>query len=90
MYRNHQKTLATRTSICRTKPQKPSRTYSEQDRYSEAKSLYIHALNICQRQLGVGHPNTVTVRKNLANLRVGVRAASRREARRRHHFTSEQ
>ncbi|QFS46551.1 tetratricopeptide repeat protein [Nostoc sphaeroides CCNUC1] len=43
--------------------------YKSQGRYSEAEPLYIQALDICERQLGVNHPNTVTVREGLAYLR---------------------
>jgi hypothetical protein len=52
-------------------------------RYSKIHSepLYIQALDIFERRLGVDHPNTVTVRGNLAYLRVG-------EARRRHRLPS--
>ncbi|MEH2144038.1 tetratricopeptide repeat protein [Nostoc sp.] len=57
--------------------------YDSQGRYSEAEPLYIQALDICKRQLGLDHPNTVTVRQNLADLRVG-------EARRRHRLPSNQ
>ena len=43
--------------------------YDSQGRYDEAKSLYQQALEICDRTLGTNHPNTVTVRKNLEDLR---------------------
>ncbi|MEH2111484.1 tetratricopeptide repeat protein, partial [Nostoc sp.] len=43
--------------------------YNSQGRYSEAETLYIQALDLCERQLGRNHPNTVTVRENLADLR---------------------
>ncbi|WP_442941744.1 tetratricopeptide repeat protein [Nostoc sp.] len=42
--------------------------YYSQGRYSEAKPLCVQALDICERQLGVNHPNTVTVREGLAYL----------------------
>nr|WP_258169799.1 tetratricopeptide repeat protein [Nostoc sp. 'Peltigera membranacea cyanobiont' N6] len=48
-----------------------------QGRYSEAEPLYMQALDILEPRLGANHPNTVTVRGNLAYLGVG-------EARRRH------
>jgi len=50
----------------------------------------LQALDIYERQLGVNHPNTVTIGENLAYFRVGVGTASRREARRRHRLTSQQ
>ncbi|MFN6584452.1 MAG: tetratricopeptide repeat protein, partial [Aulosira sp. ZfuVER01] len=43
--------------------------YESQGKYSQAEPLYIQALDILERQLGVDHPYTVTVRENLAALR---------------------
>ncbi|PHJ68407.1 hypothetical protein VF14_02220 [Nostoc linckia z18] len=43
--------------------------YRDQGRYSEAEPLYLKALDIFERRLGVNHPNTVTVGRGLANLR---------------------
>ncbi|OCQ90200.1 hypothetical protein BCD64_19985 [Nostoc sp. MBR 210] len=43
--------------------------YNFQGKYSQAELLLIQALDICQRQLGVSHPNTITISKSLANLR---------------------
>ncbi|MEH2360782.1 tetratricopeptide repeat protein, partial [Nostoc sp.] len=43
--------------------------YRSQGRYSEAEPLYIQALDICEQRLGVDHPNTITIRNNLAYLR---------------------
>jgi tetratricopeptide (TPR) repeat protein len=43
--------------------------YYFQGRYAEAESLLQQALEIFEQRLGVNHPNTVTVRENLANLR---------------------
>ncbi|MBN4006517.1 MAG: tetratricopeptide repeat protein [Nostoc sp. LPT] len=45
--------------------------YYYQSRYSQAEPLYIQALEIFEQRLGANHLNTVTVRKNLAYLRVG-------------------
>lgn len=57
--------------------------YNFQGRYSQAEPLYIQVLDICERQLGVNHPDTVNVRNGLTYLRVG-------EARRRHRLASNQ
>ncbi len=54
-----------------------AKLYYLQGRYIEAEPFYLQALEIFERRLGADHPNTVTVRKNLADLRVG-------KARRRH------
>ncbi|WP_427161651.1 tetratricopeptide repeat protein [Aliinostoc sp. HNIBRCY26] len=43
--------------------------YHFQGKYSEAIPLYQQALDICKHQFGVNHRHTVTVRKNLANIR---------------------
>jgi hypothetical protein len=43
--------------------------YNSQGRYSEAEPLYIQALEIAEKVLGVNHPNTITCRKNLEYLR---------------------
>ncbi|WP_298920319.1 tetratricopeptide repeat protein, partial [uncultured Nostoc sp.] len=43
--------------------------YYSQGRYSEAEPLFIQALDILEPWLGANHPNTVTVRGNLADLR---------------------
>jgi hypothetical protein len=42
--------------------------YDSQGWYSEAEPLYIEALAICDRILGVNHPTTTTIRENLAIL----------------------
>ncbi|MGJ5631782.1 tetratricopeptide repeat protein, partial [Nostoc sp. CALU 1950] len=42
--------------------------YDSQGRYSDAEPLYIDALAMCQRVLGVNHPTTATIRENLAIL----------------------
>uniref|UniRef100_UPI0035CB5C62 tetratricopeptide repeat protein n=1 Tax=uncultured Nostoc sp. TaxID=340711 RepID=UPI0035CB5C62 len=39
-----------------------------QGRYSDAEPLYIEALAMCQRVLGVNHPTTATIRDNLTIL----------------------
>jgi len=38
-------------------------------RYSEAEPLHVRSLAIFEQGLGVHHPNTVTVRRNLEQLR---------------------
>ncbi len=43
--------------------------YNSQGRYSEAEPLYLQALELCERVLGVNHPNTVTIGENLQFLR---------------------
>ncbi|MEH2179982.1 tetratricopeptide repeat protein, partial [Nostoc sp.] len=43
--------------------------YNSQGRYSNAKPLYIKALEIAEQRLGANHPNTITIRKNLEDLR---------------------
>lgn len=43
--------------------------YYFQGRYSEAKPLYIEALETCSQWLGDNHPNTVIIRKNFEDLR---------------------
>ncbi|WP_313933746.1 MULTISPECIES: tetratricopeptide repeat protein [unclassified Calothrix] len=40
-----------------------------QGKYSAAEPFYVEALDIFERQLGVNHPHTVTVRENLAYFR---------------------
>lgn len=42
--------------------------YKSQGRYAEAEPFYLQALAIAERQLGVNHPNTVTIRENLQSL----------------------
>ena len=39
--------------------------YYSQGRYAEAQPLYQEALKIAEGQLGVNHPNTITIRENL-------------------------
>ncbi|MFN6482312.1 MULTISPECIES: tetratricopeptide repeat protein [unclassified Nostoc] len=48
---------------------KVAQLYCSQGRYSEAEPLFIQALEIFEQRLGIDHSNTVTVRKNLADLR---------------------
>jgi tetratricopeptide (TPR) repeat protein len=43
--------------------------YKSQGHYAEAEPLYMQALEITERSLGANHPNTVTIRKNLQDLR---------------------
>jgi tetratricopeptide (TPR) repeat protein len=43
--------------------------YSSQGRYTEAEPLYLQALELCERVLGVNHPNTIIIRNNLQILR---------------------
>ena len=43
--------------------------YRSQSRYEQAEPLYLQALEIAEQKLGVNHPNTVTFRENLQNLR---------------------
>ncbi|MBI1240135.1 tetratricopeptide repeat protein [Umezakia ovalisporum] len=43
--------------------------YESQGQYHQAEPLYLQALEICQQVLGDNHPNTITVSKNLAQLR---------------------
>ncbi|MFM6442403.1 MAG: tetratricopeptide repeat protein, partial [Dolichospermum sp.] len=45
-------------------------------KYTAAEPLYIQALEMCERVLGVNHPNTVTVRENLRLLRQQQQPAS--------------
>ncbi|WP_375512045.1 tetratricopeptide repeat protein, partial [uncultured Nostoc sp.] len=40
--------------------------YKFTGRYNEAKPLFEQALAICEQSLGVGHPNTMTIRGNYA------------------------
>ncbi|MEH1885753.1 tetratricopeptide repeat protein, partial [Nostoc sp.] len=40
--------------------------YQSTGRYSEAESLFQQALAICERTLGVGHPDTMASRANYA------------------------
>jgi tetratricopeptide (TPR) repeat protein len=42
--------------------------YRTQGRYSEAESLFVRSLEICERQLGTAHPNVATSLINLAAL----------------------
>ena len=42
--------------------------YEEQGRYSEAKTLYLQALEISEQILGVNHPSTEIVQENLTTL----------------------
>ncbi len=46
--------------------------YKSQGRYNEAEPLYLQALNIRERRLGLDHPHTVTVRENLEALRAAI------------------
>jgi hypothetical protein len=39
--------------------------YQSQGRFAEAEPLLVQALELCERVLGVNHPNTITVLKNL-------------------------
>jgi len=39
--------------------------YDSQGRYAEAEPLFQEALKIAEGQLGVNHPNTITIRENL-------------------------
>ena len=41
--------------------------YESQGRYTEAEPLYQKALKMLEQLLGVGHPDTMTVRKNYAD-----------------------
>ncbi|MBR8839097.1 MAG: tetratricopeptide repeat protein [Stigonema ocellatum SAG 48.90 = DSM 106950] len=41
-----------------------AKLYDSQGRYSEAEPLYIKALKVAERSLGVNHPNTIAIRKN--------------------------
>ena len=43
--------------------------YSDQERYTEAEPLYQNALAIVEQKLGAEHPNTITIRNNLEELR---------------------
>ncbi len=43
--------------------------YDSQGRYGQAEPLYLQALELKERVLGVNHPSTVTTRENLAILR---------------------
>lgn len=43
--------------------------YFAQSRYAEAESCLVKALAITESQFGVDHPNTMTIRKNLENVR---------------------
>jgi hypothetical protein len=43
--------------------------YQDQGKYEEAEPLYQRALTICERVLGLGHPNTVLVRENYADMK---------------------
>ena len=40
--------------------------YESQGRYTEAEPLYQQALEMCERTLGIGHRDTITVRRNYA------------------------
>ena len=40
--------------------------YRDQRRYTEAEPLYQRSLQICERSLGIAHPNTMAVRGNYA------------------------
>jgi hypothetical protein len=50
-------------------PQQSGKTLQSQGRYSEAEPLYVQALELKERVLGVNHPSTITTRENLAILR---------------------
>jgi tetratricopeptide (TPR) repeat protein len=43
--------------------------YSSQGRYTDAEPLLLKALEIAERSLGDNHPNTITIRESLKNLR---------------------
>lgn len=43
--------------------------YKNQGRYAEAEPLYQQALDIAKQVLGENHPNTITIRQNLASIR---------------------
>ncbi len=43
--------------------------YYSQERCDEAEPLYIQTLELKKQLLGENHPNTVTIRENLENLR---------------------
>jgi tetratricopeptide (TPR) repeat protein len=38
--------------------------YESQGRYGEAEPLFKKALAICEQQLGLDHPTTITVKEN--------------------------
>ncbi|MHC5828403.1 MAG: tetratricopeptide repeat protein, partial [Nostoc sp.] len=40
-----------------------------QGRYSDAEPLYIEAVKIAEKHLGANHPNTITIRESLEDLR---------------------
>ncbi|NEO95654.1 MAG: tetratricopeptide repeat protein [Moorea sp. SIO3G5] len=52
--------------------------YYYQGRYSEAKPLYQQALGICEQQLGVDNPNTITVKENYIYCLIEVHIAQQR------------
>ena len=39
-------------------------SYKDQERYEEAESLYLQALELFKKRLGEDHPNTKTVKQN--------------------------
>jgi len=43
--------------------------YFAQSRYSEAESCLVQSLAIAENQFGIEHPHTITIRKNLENVR---------------------
>ncbi|HAA26957.1 MAG TPA: hypothetical protein DCE56_03795, partial [Cyanobacteria bacterium UBA8553] len=53
--------------------------YDSQGRFAEAEPLYLQALELSERVLGVHHPNTITIRKNLALLRQETHNSSLRK-----------
>ncbi len=42
--------------------------YENQEKYEEAEKLYKRALSIHEKILGENHPDTITIKENLANL----------------------
>ncbi len=46
--------------------------YQDTGRYAEAEPLFQRALAICEARLGPDHPNTKTVRANLAELKQAI------------------
>ena len=50
--------------------------YKAQNRYNEAESRYLEAIEICDRALGPAHPDTVYYREKLELLRMTVKGVS--------------
>lgn len=44
--------------------------YYVQSKYIEAEPLYLRSLTICEKSLGINHPNTKTIRENLKLLQI--------------------